>query len=85
MDLVIYIDLDSELLANPMVTLKVGEEDEEKLYTVHKPLIMYYSGYFRGACESDIFEEGVTGEMSEQQRDLGHSAPRTISTKVIFR
>lgn len=53
----------SELLTGPIVTIKVGKEGQIKTYLVHKPLLMHFSDYFRGALESEKFKEGVTGEV----------------------
>ncbi|KAF2662291.1 hypothetical protein K491DRAFT_646245 [Lophiostoma macrostomum CBS 122681] len=45
------------IFSQPTITVKVGEEGQE--YHVHEPLLVHYSGYFRGALGSGIFKEAA--------------------------
>lgn len=46
------------------VVVKVGPEDNQKAFHVHKGLVMHYSGFFRGAFGSENFQEGASGEVT---------------------
>jgi hypothetical protein len=63
-------DRDSEIYSGGVVNVKVGLEDNEKTFQMHKALAIHHSGFFRGASGSDSFKEGATGEIT--LRDVDH-------------
>ncbi|KAF2256667.1 hypothetical protein BU26DRAFT_558112 [Trematosphaeria pertusa] len=48
-----------DLLGQPTITVKVGPSAKE--YHIHKPLLVRYSGFFRGALSSNAFKSAVDG------------------------
>lgn len=66
----------SDIYAGGIVHVKVGPEDDEKIFSVHKVLLMHYSGFFRGAFGSMNFQEGATGEI--KLRDVEHDTFATL-------